>query len=238
MFSAPWGKQVSVTGREREWARPKHEQQQVFPEVAEFAKGHTGTQDLPRSRYFSPVYTPGKHSLSIVTSEWARACNWEDLDKFPSPRELWLGTLRDIGVATRSKKLHHLFHLSLGPAWDLMKPIGKCVISSSQKHSIFRNLNSPWLFSSFHKLFLLLGFGFFSSQIFFIITQKEKCCHCRFCEPRRQELQKVNWGQILNIYYLKMDLDVLHTFEYNLHEPPICLDPSVTIIASGNTAVV
>lgn len=42
-----------------------------------------------------------------------------------------------------SSKLQHLCQLSLGPVWDPMKPTGKCVISSSQKHSIFKNRNSP-----------------------------------------------------------------------------------------------
>lgn len=112
-YSVWWGSWVWQTGRGREWARLKHKQQEVFPEVAEFARGHMRTRGCQEHGALGlhPERAQPRHY-----HPWRRTCmNWEDVDKFWSPREIHLGILRDVNLATQSgKKLQHLFHASLG----------------------------------------------------------------------------------------------------------------------------
>lgn len=110
-------RKAGLTDRKRE-GMGEAEQQQVFPEVEDLPRAFLGPRvHQEHGTPFSPVYTRRAHSLSIIPSK--RMCrNREDMDKFPSLRELFLEIPWDIILATQSKrKLHHLLPLSLGPVW-------------------------------------------------------------------------------------------------------------------------
>ena len=82
-----WGvlcvlRKLGLTGRKgREWARLKRRQQRVFPEEAEFAKGHMGTRGLPGT--WGPSHTRVEQTQHYFL-QMQVYLNEEDRDKFPS----------------------------------------------------------------------------------------------------------------------------------------------------------
>lgn len=115
------------------------------PEVAEFAEGHTGTG-------FRLTHTA---SASSPLNE--NVPKTEGTGTSPCRRELRAGTLgarvRPHGPSSSS----HICSICLGAQAAVPRSQLARAISSSQKHSVLRNPNSPWLFS-FPKLSLLLRF--------------------------------------------------------------------------------